>query len=132
MPQIIKNNLNKFSLMLLALFSIGVVSVAVPQTAFAAASDCKRTDSGEKLKRCLEDQPIIKRLKTVVNFLAAGVGVVVTGSIIWGGLQYASAGGNANTISAAKKRIADSLIALIAFIFTYAFLQWILPGGLIF
>jgi hypothetical protein len=67
----------------------------------------------------------------VVNFLSAGVGLVVVGSIIVGGIQYAVAGNNANTVSAAKKRIQDTIIALIAFFFIYAFLNWLIPGGLL-
>jgi len=62
--------------------------------------------------------------------LAAGVGLVVVGSIIWGGIQYAVAGNNPNAVSAAKKRIMDSLIALLAFLFMFGFLQWIIPGGI--
>jgi len=57
--------------------------------------------------------------------------VVITGSIIFAGIQYIVAGNNANTVSAAKKRIQDSIIALVAFFFIWAFLQWLIPGGLL-
>jgi F0F1-type ATP synthase membrane subunit c/vacuolar-type H+-ATPase subunit K len=85
-----------------------------------------------QVTKCLNANPIIKYIRTIVNFLSAGVGIVITGSIIYAGIQYGYAGNNSTTISAAKKRIQDTLIALLAFFFIYAFLNWIIPGGLLF
>jgi hypothetical protein len=87
--------------------------------------------SQDTLNKCLNANPIIKSIRLIVNFLSAGVGIVVVGSIIWGGIQYSMAGNNPQAVSAAKKRIQDTLIALLAFFFIYAFLQWIIPGGLL-
>ncbi len=75
------------------------------------------------------DNPIIKDLNTIINFLGALVVVVIIGSIIVGGIQYSLAGGGSDTTKQAKKRITDSIIALAIFLFTYAFLQWLIPGG---
>jgi hypothetical protein len=87
----------------------------------------------DALDKCLNSNPIIKDIRLIVNLLSAGVGVVITGSIIFAGIQYAYAGNNSTTVGAAKKRIQDSLIALLAFFFVYAFLNWIIPGpGLLF
>ena len=77
----------------------------------------------------LKDNPIAKDINQAVNFLSAFVGIVVVGSIILGGIQYAMAGDNPQAVSAAKQRIMNGLIALVAFMFTYAFLQWLVPGG---
>lgn len=75
------------------------------------------------------DNPIVKDLNQAVNFLAALVGVVVVGTIILGGIQYTMAGDNPSALGAAKQRIINGLIALLAFLFMYAFLQWLVPGG---
>ena len=75
------------------------------------------------------DNPIIRNLNTVVNVLSGLVGVVVVGTIILGGIQYAMAGDKAEAVSAAKQRIINGLIALLAFLFIFAFLQWLIPGG---
>jgi hypothetical protein len=88
--------------------------------------------NGNDLEKCLNANPIIKNIRLIVNFLSAGVGVVITGSIIIGGIQYAVAGNNPNAVSAAKKRIQDTLIALVAFFFIYALLNFLIPGGLLF
>jgi len=90
-----------------------------------ALRDCKGT-AGE----CLEANPIRVWVVYLINFLSAGVGVIVTIMIIVGGIQYASAGGNPQAVQAAKKKIANSIIALIAYFFLFAFLQWLVPGGL--
>jgi hypothetical protein len=79
---------------------------------------------------CLQKNPIVTDLNIVVGFLSALVGIVVIGMIMVGGIQYTLAGDNATATGDAKKRIVNGLIALAAFIFTFAFLQWLIPGGL--
>lgn len=73
---------------------------------------------------------IIRYLEIVVNALSALVGVIVVISIIVAGIQYTMAGSDAQKITAAKGRIRNSIIALLVFIFTYAFLSYLIPGGL--
>ncbi len=65
-----------------------------------------------------------------VNFLAALVGVAVVASIIIGGIQYSSSGGDPSKASAAKNRIRNAIIALVAFILLWAMLNFLIPGGL--
>jgi hypothetical protein len=77
----------------------------------------------------LRDNPIVEDINVVVNFLSVGVGIVVVGVIILGGIQYAMAGDSPEAIGKAKQRIINGLIALLAFIFTYSFVQWLVPGG---
>ena len=58
------------------------------------------------------------------------VGVVIIASIIYASIQYIIAGDNAQSVSAAKKRITDSIVALLAFVSIFALLQWLIPGGI--
>lgn len=73
-------------------------------------------------------------MKTYVNpfikFFAGVVGVFVVISIIVGGIQYASSADDPSKVNAAKDRIRNAILALLAFLFLFAFLQWIVPGGL--
>lgn len=85
--------------------------------------------TNETIQHCLSGNSIVKDLNTIVNFLAGLVAIVVIGVIIFGGIQYISAGDNATQITAAKQRVMNGIIALLIFIFTYAFLQWLIPGG---
>jgi predicted small integral membrane protein len=73
--------------------------------------------------------PIVKDLNDIIKFLSAGVGVIVTGAIIVGGIQYMTAGDNPSAVAEAKKRITNALIALVVFFFMFMFLQWLIPGG---
>lgn len=73
---------------------------------------------------------IRKYINPLVNLLAVGIGVVVVGSVIVGGIQYSSAQGDPGKVAAAKSRITNSLFALGGFIFLYAFLSWVMPGGI--
>ncbi len=75
------------------------------------------------------NNPIVKDLNQAITFLSAAVGIVVVGTIILGGIQYTMAGDNPQALSEAKQRITNGLIALIVFLFMYAFLQWLVPGG---
>jgi hypothetical protein len=84
----------------------------------------------KKVQDCLVQSPIIKRINELVNFLSGGVAIVVTAVILVGGIQYILAGGNASAITAARHRITNGLIALFAFLFMFAFLQWLIPGGI--
>lgn len=77
----------------------------------------------------LKSNPIVKDINTIVNFLSIGVGIVVVGVIIMGGIQFTMAGDNAQDVAAAKKRIMNGVIALVAFILTFSFLEWLIPGG---
>ncbi len=78
---------------------------------------------------CLKDNPLVKYTKMTMNFLSVGVGVVVTIMIIVGGIQYASAGQNPQSVQAAKGKITNAIIALVAYFFLYAFIQYLIPGG---
>lgn len=69
-------------------------------------------------------------INPIITFLSAAVGVVVVISIIYGSILYSSAGGDPQKVAAARARIRDSIIALIAFLFLWAFLQWLMPGGI--
>jgi hypothetical protein len=69
-------------------------------------------------------------LETAINFFSAIVGIVVVISIIIGGVQYSTAGSDPKKVAEAKGRIFNALIALLAFIFLYSFLQWLVPGGI--
>jgi hypothetical protein len=66
----------------------------------------------------------------VINVMSALVGVVVITMIIIGGIQYSTAGSDPQKIAAAKAKIVNALTGLVAFILMYAFLQWLVPGGI--
>jgi uncharacterized membrane protein YraQ (UPF0718 family) len=102
------------------------VSSTDPTKCNNPATNC----SSNNAKTCLKKNPIIKDLNTIITALSAAVGLLVIGVIIVGGIQYTLAGDNATATGAAKQRIINGLIALLAYIFLFGFLQWITPGGI--
>lgn len=76
------------------------------------------------------DNVVLAYLVGIINFLALGVGIVATCMIIVGGIEYIIAGGVPQKLEKAKSLITNALIALVTFIFMYAILQWLIPGGL--
>lgn len=74
--------------------------------------------------------PILGYLAGIINFLAAGVGIVVAIMITAAGVEYITARGAPQKVEDAKRRITNAIIALVTFIFMYAILQWLIPGGI--
>lgn len=73
---------------------------------------------------------ILDLLQTAINVLSALVGITVVIMIIVGGIQYSSAEDNPQKIAAARSKIVNALIALFVFIFMFALLQYLIPGGI--
>ncbi len=74
---------------------------------------------------------ILNYLVIFINILSGLVGIVVVGSVIYGGIQYSMSAGDPQKVSAAKSRIRNAIIALLFFVFMYGFLNFLVPGGLI-
>jgi len=77
------------------------------------------------------DCGIIGLLVNGINFLTALAGMAIIASIIFAGYQYMIAQDNSGQIQAARTRIIWSIVALLMLIFTYAFLNWVVPGGVL-
>jgi len=70
-----------------------------------------------------------KYINPMIMVVSALVGIGVTISIIYGGIQYASSADDPGKVSAAKQRILNSLLVLVGYGLFYVFLNWIIPGG---
>lgn len=109
------------------------VPVASPTTQpNAAPNDC----NGNNIQAGLDkDDPnhcgILDYLVIFINVLSALAGIVIVGSLIVAGIQYSSSGNNPQQVSAAKDRIRNAIIALFFFIFGYALLNYLVPGGVL-
>lgn len=73
--------------------------------------------------------PIYSLLIMLVNFLAVGVGIAVVIGVLIGAYKYIMSNGNAGQVEDAKKTITNSIIALFLFAFMYAFINFLVPGG---
>lgn len=95
-------------------------TICPPQVCSSSATNVCNTD-------------IVKKYLTpVIQFLGAGVGIVIVIAVVIGGIQYTTSAGDPNKAAAGKKRLIDALIALVAFGFMYALLSFLVPGGRLF
>jgi len=70
-----------------------------------------------------------KFVQPAVDFLSVLFGIAVVAAIIYGGIEYASSGGDPSKSAAGKNRIRNALIALVAYVFLLALMNFIIPGG---
>jgi hypothetical protein len=73
---------------------------------------------------------IVNLIVIGINFLSAIAGIVFVLSIMISGFQYMTGRDNSGQIQKAKSRIVWTLIAVAIFIFMYALLEFLVPGGI--
>lgn len=82
---------------------------------------------GEKATQPIN--PIQDLVFAFVRFLSTGVGIVIIIALIMAGIQYSASEGNPEASAKAKKRAQNALIGLLVYMFAWAILQFIIPGG---
>ena len=87
-------------------------------------SICKNAEQGGT------DSGIWRLIIWVLNIMIALVGLAATGSVIYAGVLYSSAGGNSENIAKAKTIIVNTAIGIVAFGLMYVALNWLVPGGI--
>lgn len=79
----------------------------------------------------INDNPITARLIQIINFLSVGVGIVITISVAYAGIQYIMSRGDPNMTQKAIARLFQAGVALVLYIFGWAILNWLIPGGVL-
>lgn len=70
-----------------------------------------------------------KYVNPAINLFSVAFGLIAIISIILGSINYAMSEGDPQKASKAKKRIVDTVFAVVAYIFLFSFLQFLIPGG---
>jgi hypothetical protein len=70
-----------------------------------------------------------KYVNPLINLLSLMFGLIAVASLIFGGIQYSSSAGDPQKAGLAKKRISNTILAVIMYLFLYSFLQFLIPGG---
>jgi hypothetical protein len=91
---------------------------------FGAACTGTSTDAGGSAS------PIIALGLVLVSWVTALVGVGVVGGIVYGGFLYLTAQDNSGQTQKGVTIIVNSVVALIVWVFAYALINFIIPGGL--
>lgn len=74
---------------------------------------------------------IVRRIVDVINILTALVGIVAAIMLTVWGIQYAASRDNPQMVASARQHILQTVLAVIMYLFVYAFLQWLVPGGIL-
>ncbi|HEY1085148.1 MAG TPA: tyrosine-protein phosphatase [Candidatus Saccharimonadales bacterium] len=106
---------------------------AVTLTAAVLAPEAFAASCGTETNiiSCGGSNPIWEIMLLVVNILAAGIGLVAVGGLVYGAILYTSAQNNSGQITKAKTTIFNTILGLICFALMYSFLQYLIPGGFI-
>jgi Type IV secretion system pilin len=73
---------------------------------------------------------VAKYINPAIKLFSYVFGLIAVMSIIAGGIQYAASAGDPQKVAAAKKRIINTVIAIVAYFFLYSFINFLVPGGL--
>ncbi len=73
--------------------------------------------------------PVTAIILWVIDFLSIGVGVAVVIGIIFGGITYTMSDGEPAKAKQGKDIITNAIIGLFLFIFLFAAVQFLVPGG---
>jgi hypothetical protein len=93
--------------------------------------DCNNPGSDPTAACTADNCDLIKKyLNPTINVLTVMFGLIAAGSIIMGGIQFSTSEGDPQKAARAKDRIASTIFAIFAYAFLYAFLQFLIPGGL--
>lgn len=69
-------------------------------------------------------------LLIAINILTAGVGIAAIGGIVVGSIMYTTAGGKPEQVKKANSILVNTILGIVIYALTYAFLNFIIPGGL--
>ena len=103
-----------------ALAGDGVDCAVLPSDICAAADNEDFSQSG-----------VWMILVWTINILSAGVGIVAVGAIAFAGFLYATARDDPSQTKKAIEMIRNTAIGLLVYIFMFAILQYLIPGGVL-
>jgi hypothetical protein len=100
--------------------------------AAAAASTCTDNKCGDPAIKCDQDKCdfIGTYINPAITAFTAAFGIIAVISLIAGGIQYATSAGDPQKVANGKKRVFNTIVAIVAYFFLYGFLQFLIPGGL--
>lgn len=83
------------------------------------------SDTGE-----VKDSGVWQLLITIINWLTMGVGIAVVAGIVFGAVRYITSDGNPGQAQQGMSVITNAIIGLLLYLFMYAIINFLVPGGL--
>lgn len=82
-----------------------------------------------KAPSCLANNPIVLWITFFINLVSVLILVGASAMLVYAGVEYISAADNPQRVQAAKQHIVNVVIGIVAYFFLFAFVQWLIPGG---
>lgn len=79
---------------------------------------------------CSDENGVLGIISLVLTILSFGIGALATFGIVIEGIRYMTAQDNMEQIKTAKKRIFQIVVGLLAYAMLWAFVNWLVPGGI--
>lgn len=93
--------------------------------------NCGVNPNTNSYKKCTADNNLFKfYVNPFIAALSFIVGLAVVIGIIVGGIQYASSAGDPKQMAEGKRHIWSAILALLVYLFLFAMLNFLIPGGL--
>ena len=101
---------------------LSISSLLVYAFALSASVACAGPETGWGYENPPTNVPtdIEAAVMNVTNYILGFIAIIATLVIIWGGVQYLTAGGNEDTVSNAKKTISYGIIGMVIAGLAYA------------
>jgi hypothetical protein len=93
-----------------------------------ACSDSAATPNADCSKE--ECDLVANYINPTINLLTLVFGLIAVISIVMGGIQFSTSGGDPQKSAAARGRIEKTIFAIFIYAFLYAFLEFLVPGGI--
>lgn len=78
----------------------------------------------------IENSGVWGLLLMIINIFSAGVGIAAVGGVVYGSILYTTASGSLDQVKKARTVIANTVVGIVLYIVLYAFLNYLIPGGL--
>ena len=95
-----------------------------PEEDTASASDAININNSAGKTKFFE------RVSSYIKWFTLGIGILAVFGLVISGIQYAAAQDNPQAVSGAKTRIYNIVIGIFIYVFMFAILQWLIPGGI--
>lgn len=118
--------------LLAIIFSIGICGLALVPIVSADCGGVKTSvvNCDQAGGTTVESTGIWGILMLVINILSVGVGIAAVGGIVYGSILYTTSGGSVEQTKKSRTIIANTVVGIVLYISMWAFLNYLVPGGL--
>lgn len=122
------NKIKNIALIMSAVLAL-VVSFTPPAYAYQCGGGKAAVSTSIDFGCSQKGNPVFDLTFAIIRLLSDGVGIVIVLSVVIAGIQYTTSADNPRSVEAAKARLRSAVLALAVFIFAYALLNYLVPGG---